>query len=267
MNGEGKTPPPSEVIITPPSEPPTNEREVGEPENAKQDSKGTWYMLGLVLPVVVLLVGNLFLSGVLYDFNRREEVLLQSDDDGVFRFSADTKTRHGQTELVSIIFLDPPLENSMAYRPEIFIGTTWDFQRGPYDQHCEVNSANAVCMYFLSDTGGGDLEFTKLGEYDKVNNTAEFVLSGEANESIGLRIDYYAEAAAHHYREVVQPRNQKFVFTIAPTAYVGALAFAAVTGRRPLAYGLLTSAGAMFVLGALYIVAVFFFAITLMGGA
>jgi hypothetical protein len=267
MNGEGKTPPPSEVIITPPSEPPTNGREVGEPENAKQDSKGPWYMLGLVLPVVVLLVGNLFLSGVLYDFNRREEVLLQSDDDGVFRFSADTKTRHGQTELVSIIFLDPPLENSMAYRPEIFIGTTRNFQRGPYDQHCEVNSANAVCMYFLSDTGGGDLEFTKLGEYDKVNNTAEFVLSGEANESIGLRIDYYAEAAAHHYREVVQPRNQKFVFTIAPTAYVGALAFAAVTGRRPLAYGLLTSAGAMFVLGALYIVAVFFFAITLMGGA
>jgi len=258
MNSEGKTPPPSVAIITPPSEPPTNEREVGEPENAKQDSKGPWYMLGLVLPVVVLLVSSLFLSGAQYDFNRREEVLLQSDDDGVFRFSADTKTRHGQTELVSIIFLDPPLENSMAYRPEIFIGD---------NQHCEVNSANAVCMYFLSGTGGGDLEFTKLGEYDKVNNTAEFVLSGEANESIGLRIDYYAEAAAHHYREVVQPRNQELVFTIVPTAYVGALAFAAVTGRRPLAYGLLTSAGALFVLGALYFVAVFFFAITLMGGA
>ena len=265
MNGEGKTPPPSEVIITPPSEPPTNEREVGEPENARQDSKGPWYMLGLVLPVVVLLVSNLFLSGAQYDFNRREEVLLQSDDDGVFRFSADTKTRHGQTELVSIIFLDPPLENSMAYRPEIHIGSYGN--SAEYRAECDVQSMNSECIYTYRPVGGGEREWTKLGEYDKVNNTAEFVLSGEANESIGLRIDYYAEAAAHHYREVVEPRNQELVFTIVPTAYVGALAFAAVTGRRPLAYGLLTSAGALFVLGALYFVAVFFFAITLMGGA
>ena len=32
---------------------------------------------------------------------------------------------------------------------------------------------------------------TKLGEYDQLNHTAEFVLNGEANESIVVRIDYH----------------------------------------------------------------------------
>ena len=210
-----------------------------EPEQQEPEANGPLFLLGILIPILVLLMGNWLLSGGPYDFNRREEVLLQSDEDGVFRFSADTEIRHGQTELVSIIFLKPPLENSMAYRPEIYIGSYGN--SAEYRAECDVQSMNNVCIYTYRPVGGGEYEWTTLGEYDKVNNTAEFVLNGEANESIGLRIDYYAEAAAHHYHDVEQPRNQQIVFTIVPIALIGMVGYAAVTGRWSLAKGLGTS--------------------------
>ena len=243
---EEADPPPSPVIISSsPQEPPSTVEVKAAPmmeaelEKQKPESSGLLFLFGILIPILVLLVGNYILSGGPYDFNRREEVLLQSDEDGVFRFSADTKIRHGQTELVSIIFLDPPLENSMAYRPEIHIGSYGN--SAEYRAECDVQSMNSECIYTYRPVGGGEREWTKLGEYDQVNNTAEFVLNGEANESIGLRIDYYAEAAANHYREVVQPRNQQLVFTIVPIALIGMVGYSAVTGRWSLAKGLGTS--------------------------
>ena len=117
-------------------------------------------------------------------------VTLYSDDDGVFRFDADPKTSHGIEESVYIIFIDPSYTYySQVYRPEIRIGVI---------EHCEVESVNAVCMYHLKYTAEGEAEVTKLGEYP-INHTAEFVLSGEANESIVVRIDYYDHGAEMHY--------------------------------------------------------------------
>ena len=225
-----------------------------EPASAKAgknepEANGLEFLLGLVLPLLVLLM--IYVSGLLsagpWEFNRRVEVVLHSDDDGVFRFSAEPETNHGQKESVSLIFLDTAWSGgSMAYRPEIHIG--------PYYQ-CDVEPANTVCMYFLKDTGGGELEFTKLGEYDRFNHTAEFVLEGENDTSIGVRIDYYDSAGEQHFHDVEQPRNEKLVFTLVPSTYVCAVAFAAVTGRRGLLNGLTTSLVVVLAAGVLWILA------------
>ena len=150
-------------------------------------------MIGLVIPVLVLLFltnSSLFSAGA-WDFNRRVEVTLYSDDDGVFRFDADPKVSHGVEESIYIVFIDPFYTYySQVYRPEIHIGATWE-HASKIIPTCEVESVNAVCMYHLKAADGGRVEWTKLGEYNQVNHTAEFVLSGEANESIVVRIDYY----------------------------------------------------------------------------
>ena len=71
--------------------------------------------------------------------------------------------------------------------------------------------------------------FTKLGEYDQgSNHTAEFVLSGEANESIVVRIDYYDHGAEMHYYEVEQPRNQTIAAVVIGVAFLGLLAYSAL---------------------------------------
>ena len=156
-----------------------------EPEKETPKSNGPKFLIGLLVPVLVLLFltnSSLFSAGA-WDFNRRVEVTLYSDDDGVFRFDADPKTSHGIEESIYIIFIDPSYTHySQVYRPEIHIGVI---------EHCEVESVNAVCMYHLKYTAEGEADVTKLGEYNQVNHTAEFVLSGEANESIVVRIDYY----------------------------------------------------------------------------
>jgi hypothetical protein len=121
-------------------------------------------------------------------------------------------------------------------------------------------------MYFLEETGGGELEFTKLGEYDQVNHTAEFILNGEANESIGVRIDYYDQGAAQHFYEVEQPRNRDLVFTVVPLTYMGALGFAIATGRHSLGTGLLHAGFVVVALGALYILAIIGELLSLAGG-
>ena len=91
---------------------------------------------------------------------------------------------------------------------------------------------NTVCMYHLKQNGNGDLEFTKLGEYDQLNHTAEFVLNGEANESIVVRIDYHDHGAEMHYYEVEQPRNQTIAAVVIGVAFLGLLAYSALKNER-----------------------------------
>ena len=171
-------------------EPASMEPASAKPEKNERKPNGLEFLLGLALPLLVLLIiyGSGVLSAGPWEFNRRVEVVLHSDDDGVFRFSAEPETNHGQKESVSLIFIDTAWTGgSMAYRPEIHIGPT-PYASAIYHDHCNVEPANTVCMYFLKDTGGGELEFTKLGEYDQFNHTAEFVLEGETDESIGVQI-------------------------------------------------------------------------------
>ena len=239
-----------------------------KPEKNEPEANGLEFLLGLVLPLLVLLsiYGSGLLSAGPWEFNRRVEVVLYSDNDGVFQFSAEPETSHGQKESVSIVFLDTAWTGgAMAYRPEIHIGPTPYYQT-IYNDNCDTVLANDVCMYFLKETGGGELEFTKLGEYDQFNHTAEFVLEGETDESIGVRIDYYDQGAAQHFYDVQQPRNEKLVVTLVPLAYFGTLAFAAATGRRSLVSGLGTSAVVMVALVGVYILAVIGTIFSLAGG-
>ena len=236
MDDENGTPVPASVVISPAAEPAdvatVDRTPVGEASSkAEPESNVLGFIVGIFLPVLVLLIltNTSLLSAGAWEFNRRVEVAIYSDDDGIFRFDADPKVSHGMEESVHIIFLDPAYTGgAMAYRPEIYIGVTWQYEREPYNEHCEVESANTVCMYHLKGDGNGDFEFTKLGEYDQVNHTAEFVLSGEANESIGLRIDYYDHGAAQHYYEVEQPRNQTIVSVLLGAAFIGVLVYSAV---------------------------------------
>lgn len=241
-----------------------------KPKKNEPEANGLEFLLGLVLPLLVLLsiYGSGLLSAGPWEFDRRVEVVLYSDEDGVFQFSAEPETSHGQKESVSIIFLDTAWTDAnmaMAYRPEIHIGPT-RYSQSIYSDHCDTEPANTVCMYFLKDTGGGELEFTKLGEYDQFNHTAEFVLEGETDESIGVRIDYHDRGAEQHFNDVEQPRNEKLVVTLVPLAYFGALAFAAATGRRSLVSGLGTSAVVMVALVGVYILAVIGTIFSLAGG-
>jgi hypothetical protein len=241
------------IPTSPHMEPANMEPASAKPEIEKPETKRLEFLLGLSLPLLVIFI--IYSSGALsantWDFNRRVEVVLHSDDDGVFRFSAEPETSHGRKESVSLIFLDTARTDMfIAYRPEIHIGPSWDPQT--YNRNCDTEPANTVCMYFLKDVGG-ELEFTKIGEYDQFNHTAEFVLEGETDESIGVRIDYHNSAAEQHFYDVEQPRNEKLVFTIFSSAYVGALTFAAVSRRRSLASGLLSAAGVMVVIGAVWI--------------
>ena len=259
MADEDENSAPPAISISTHMEPANMEPASAEPEKDEPETNGFEYLLGLVVPLLILLAiyGSGLLSASMWDFNRRVEVVLYSDDDGVFQFSAEPETSHGQKESVSIIFLDTAWtdENmAMAYRPEIHIGPTPYYQT-IYNEHCDTPPGNTVCMYFLKDTGG-ELEFTKLGEYDQFNHTAEFVLEGETDESIGVRIDYHDHGAEQHFNDVEQPRNEKLVFTLVPLAYVCAFAFAAVTGRRSLGSGLTTSLVVIMALGALWILAV-----------
>ena len=97
-----------------------------------------------LVPVLMLLFltnSSLFSAGA-WDFNRRVEALYS---DGVFRFDADPKTSHGIEESVYIIFIDPSYTSySQVYRREIHIGSTWEYEREPYNEHCEVESVNTV---------------------------------------------------------------------------------------------------------------------------
>lgn len=269
MADEDENSAPPATSISTHIEPANMEPASAEPEKDEPETKGFEYLLGLGLPLLILLAiyGSGLLSASMWDFNRRVEVVLYSDDDGVFQFSADPETSHGQKESVSIIFLDTAWtdENmAMAYRPEIHIGPTWSSQT-IYNDHCDTEPGNTVCMYFLKDTGG-ELEFTKIGEYDQFNHTAEFVLEGETDESIGVRIDYHDRGAEQHFNDVEQPRNEKLVFTLVPLAYVCAFAFAAATGRSSLFSGLTTSVVVIVALGALWILAVIGAFFSLAGG-
>ena len=96
-------------------------------------------------------------------------------------------------------------------------------------------------MYHLKQNGNGDLEFTKLGEYDQLNHTAEFVLNGEANESIVVRIDYHDHGAEMHYYEVEQPRNQTIAAVVIGVAFLGLLAYSALKNDASLLGGIGTS--------------------------
>ena len=207
-----------------------------EPGKETPKSSGFQFLIGLLLPIVVVLIltNTSLLSVGAWEFNRRVEVTIDSDDDGVFRFDAEPKVSHGIEESVYIIFLNPA-NPYLAYRPEIHIGPSW--HASDYNEFCDVQSLNNVCMYTYRAADGGEVEWTKLGEYDRVNHTAEFVLNGEANESIGLRIDYTDFGAEQHYYEVEQPRNQALVFALVPAGLIGLLAFAALTGRFSLAKG------------------------------
>ncbi|MGB0236966.1 MAG: hypothetical protein ACPF93_07725, partial [Poseidonia sp.] len=91
-----------------------------EPEKEVPESSGSQFLFGLLLPIVVLfiLTNTSLLSVGAWEFNRRVEVTLYSDDDGVFKFDADPKVSHGIEETVYIIFLNPD-NPSLAYRPEI----------------------------------------------------------------------------------------------------------------------------------------------------
>lgn len=215
-----------------------------EPEKEPPKSNGSKFLIGLVLPVLVLFFltnSSLFSAGA-WEFDRRVEVTLYSNDDGVFQFDADPKTSHGIEESVYIIFIDPSYTSySQVYRPEIHIGATWEYEREPYNEHCEVESVNTVCMYHLKQNGNGDLEFTKLGEYDQLNHTAEFVLNGEANESIVVRIDYHDHGAEMHYYEVEQPRNQTIAAVVLGVAFLGMLAYSALKNDASLLGGVGTS--------------------------
>ena len=93
----------------------------------------------------------------------------------------------------------------------------------------------------LKQDGNGDFEFTKLGEYDQLNHTAEFVLNGEANESIVVRIDYYDHGAEMHYYEVEQPRNQTIAAVVIGVAFLGLLAYSALKNGASLLGGVGTS--------------------------
>jgi len=214
-----------------------------EPEQQEPEANGLLFLLGILIPILVALFltnSSLFSSGA-WDFNRRVEVTLYADDDGVFQFDADPKTSHGIEESVYIIFIDPAYTTyAQAYRPEIHVGPNMHHS-ADYNANCDVQSLNNVCMYSYKATDGGEVEWTKLGEYDQVNHTAEFVLNGEANESIGLRIDYHDFGAEAHYYDVEQPRNQQLAFTIVPIALIGMVGYSAVTGRWSLAKGLGTS--------------------------
>ena len=215
-----------------------------EPEKEAAKSNGSKFLIGLVLPVLVLLFltnSSLFSVGA-WDFNRRVEVTLYSDDDGVFQFGADPKTSHGVEESIYIVFIDPSYTHyAQVYRPQIHIGATWEYEREPYNEHCEVESVNAVCMYHLKQDGNGDFEFTKLGEYDQLNHTAEFVLNGEANESIVVRIDYYDHGGEVHYYEVEQPRNQTIAAVVIGVAFLGMIAYSALKNDASLLGGVGTS--------------------------
>lgn len=214
-----------------------------EPEAQASGSKGLKFLIGLVIPVLVLFFltnSSLFSSGA-WDFNRRVEVTLYSDDDGVFQFDADPKTSHGIEESVYIIFIDPAYTTyAQAYRPEIHVGPNMHHS-ADYNANCDVQSLNNVCMYHLKGDGNGEFEFTKLGEYDQVNHTAEFVLNGEANESIVVRIDYYDHGAAEHYYEVEQPRNQTMAAVVIGVAFLGLLAYSALKQDLSLLGGVGTS--------------------------
>lgn len=269
MADEDEKSAPPTISISTHMEPANMEPASAEPEKDEPETKGFEYLLGLGLPLLILfaIYGSGLLSAGMWDFNRRVEVVLYSDDDGVFQFSAEPETSHGQKESVSIIFLDTAWtdENmAMAYRPEIHIGPTWSSQT-IYNAHCDTEPGNTVCMYFLKDTGG-ELEFTKIGEYDQFNHTAEFVLEGETDESIGVRIDYHDRGAEQHFNDVEQPRNEKLVFTLVPLAYVCAFAFAAATGRSSLFSGLTTSVVVIVALGALWILAFIGAIFSLAGG-
>lgn len=269
MADEDEKSAPPAISISTHMEPANMEPASAEPEKDEPETKGFEYLLGLGLPLLILfaIYGSGLLSAGMWDFNRRVEVVLYSDDDGVFQFSAEPETSHGQKESVSIIFLDTAWtdENmAMAYRPEIHIGPTWSSQT-IYNDHCDTEPGNTVCMYFLKDTGG-ELEFTKIGEYDQFNHTAEFVLEGETDESIGVRIDYHDRGAEQHFNDVEQPRNEKLVFTLVPLAYVCAFAFAAATGRSSLFSGLTTSVVVIVALGALWILAFIGAIFSLAGG-
>ena len=206
-----------------------------EPEKEAPKSSGPKFLFGLVLPVLVLFFltnSSLFSAGA-WDFNRRVEVTLYSDDDGVFRFDADPKVSHGVEESMYIVFIDPSYTYySQVYRPEIHIGVI---------DGCKVESVNAECMYHLKYTGEGEAEVTKLGEYDQLNHTAEFVLNGEANESIVVRIDYYDHGGEMHYYEVEQPRNQTMAAVVIGVAFLGLLAYSALKNDASILGGVGTS--------------------------
>lgn len=209
-----------------------------EPEN-----KGLGFLFGLLLPLVVLLflTNSSLLSAGAWEFNRRVEVTLFSDDDGVFQFDAGPKSSHGVEESVNFIFLDPAYSGSaMAYRPEIHIGPNM-YTSADYRAGCDVQSLNNVCMYSYKAVDGGEVEWTKLGEYDQLNHTAEFVLNGEANESIGVRIDYYDHGAEDHFYEVEQPRNMTIVTILLVVAFISILGHSALKKDASLLAGMGTS--------------------------
>jgi hypothetical protein len=240
-----------------------------EPKKEEQEGKGNRFFIGFLLPFMVLLflTNSNLLSAGQWDFNRRVELTLYTDDDGVFRFDAEPKTSHGIEESVYIIFIDPAYTSfAKAYRPEIHIGATWEYQRELYNDHCEVESANAVCMYQIKQTGEGEIEFTKLGEYDQLNHTAEFVLNGEANESIGVRIDYYDSGAEEYFYEVEQPRNQTIVAILLGVAFLGLLAYSALKEDGSLLGGVGTSLTVMIVFAVLAFVVFVLRLISAVGG-
>ncbi len=214
-----------------------------EPEKESSESNGSKFLIGLVLPVLVLLFltnSSLFSAGA-WDFNRRVEVTLYSDDDGVFQFDADPKVSHGVEESISIVFIDPSYTHyAQVYRPEIYIGPNMHHS-AEYNAKCDVQSLNNVCMYSYKAVDGGEVEWTKLGEYNQVVHTAEFVLNGEANESIVVRIDYYDHGAEMHYYEVEQPRNQTIAAVVIGVAFLGLLAYSALKNDASLLGGVGTS--------------------------
>ena len=159
-----------------------------EPEN-----KGLGFLFGLLLPLVVLLflTNSSLLSAGAWEFNRRVEVTLFSDDDGVFQFDADPKSSHGVEESVNVIFLDPAYTTyAQAYRPEIHIGPNM-YTSADYRAGCDVQSLNNVCMHSYKAVDGGEVsEAFVVRNGGKTGQTVkEHALKvGGTSEEIFLRV-------------------------------------------------------------------------------
>ena len=81
-----------------------------EPEQQEPEANGPLFLLGILIPILVLLMGNWLLSGGPYDFNRREEVLLQTTRTACFDFLQTRKYATVKRNWFPSFFSNPPLK-------------------------------------------------------------------------------------------------------------------------------------------------------------
>ena len=117
-----------------------------EPEKETPKSNGSKFLIGLLVPVLVLLFltnSSLFSAehGISTDGWRLRCTATMTASSGLMQIPRHRTALKNPFTSSSLTLLTPPIHK---YTGQIHIGSTWEYEREPYNEHCEVESVNTV---------------------------------------------------------------------------------------------------------------------------